>query len=268
MGKGRLIFAQETCVKKAGLALQRTGALWPGCRIGIAVSGGVDSFTLLKTMKIRQAIVPFPFEIMALHCNPGFEPADHKALLSWLAREGIPGHIEICDFGPRAHSTENRRRSPCFFCARHRRKRLFALCAQYRLTHLAIGHNADDLLATFLLNFCRNGRVDGLAMNESFFNGALRIIRPLALVEKKYIRRAAREWKLPVWENSCPTSGATARDATRGIVEAITEKLPNAPRSMLNAITRWQLAKDTPTVNGNDSQDYQPETSPPGMTTC
>ena len=59
-------FAQEYCVKSAGKAMQQLHMVQPGSRIGIAVSGGVDSFVLLKCLHIRQGIVPFPFEIMAL----------------------------------------------------------------------------------------------------------------------------------------------------------------------------------------------------------
>ncbi len=55
--------------------MHATGMLWPHCRIGIALSGGVDSFVLTKVMQIRQKIVPFPFEIMVIHLNPGFDPA-------------------------------------------------------------------------------------------------------------------------------------------------------------------------------------------------
>lgn len=244
MSREKYSFAQQTCIKKSGLVLHKTGALWPGSRVGIAVSGGVDSFVMLKVMKIRRAVLPFSMEIMALHCNPGFDRQNHGPLLPWLAEEGIAGHIEVDDFGPRAHSDENRGKSACFRCAWLRRKRLFELCARYKLTHLAIGHNAEDLLATFLLNFCRNGRVAGMGMNESFFGGTLHVIRPLLVVEKRYIRQAARQWDLPVWENPCPSSGFTARTGTNDILAAIREILPNSPRSMLNGICSWQLAQD------------------------
>ena len=156
-------YAQEVCVKSAGKAMQQTGMIWPGCRIGVAVSGGVDSFVLLKTLHIRQGIVPFRFEIMAIHLNPGFDPQSHMPLAAWLSRHGIPSHLEVTDFGPHAHSAENQRRSPCFRCAWLRRKRLFELCSQYKLTHLALGHNAEDLVSTFFMNLCRNGRVDGIS---------------------------------------------------------------------------------------------------------
>ena len=85
MSREKRSFAQEVCVKSAGKAMQKTGMLWPGCRVGVAVSGGVDSFVLLKTLKIRQGIVPFRFELMAVHLNPGFDPHSHAALLPWLA---------------------------------------------------------------------------------------------------------------------------------------------------------------------------------------
>ena len=73
-------YAQEVCVKSAGKAMQQTGMIWPGCRIGVAVSGGVDSFVLLKTLHIRQGIVPFRFEIMASISIPA---SIRKAICRW-----------------------------------------------------------------------------------------------------------------------------------------------------------------------------------------
>lgn len=245
MSREKRSFAQELCVKSAGKAMQKTGMLWPDCRIGVAVSGGVDSFVLLKTLKIRQGIVPFRFELMALHLNPGFDAQSHAALLPWLARHGIAAHVETTSHGPDAHSEKNLRRSSCFRCAWLRRKRLFELCAQYGLTHLALGHNAEDLVETFFLNLCRNGRVDGMSMSESFFGGQLRLIRPLLLVEKKYIIKAARQWELPVWANACPSAGRTARSRMAESLEQIYAQTKDARRCILNGLTRWQLDKNS-----------------------
>lgn len=237
----RRSYSQQVCVKRSGLALQRTAALWPGARIGIALSGGVDSFTLLKVMQIRQAILPFAIELMAIHLNPGFDASDHSHLGEWLAREGIASHIELTDFGPRAHSPENRKNSACFYCAWLRRKRLFDLCRQYRLTHLAFGHNADDMATTFMLNAFRNGRLQTLGIVEKFFNDSLVVLRPLLLVEKHCIRQAARKWKLPFWQNACPSSGKTARASMEALLTEISAKLPNARKSLISALGRREL---------------------------
>lgn len=239
----RYSYAQQVCIRRAGLALQRSGALWPGCRIGVAVSGGVDSFALLKTMIIRRAILPFDTELMALHCNPGFDPENHAQLLAWLGRAGIASHIETTEHGLNAHASGNNGKSPCFVCARQRRKWLFAMCHKYRLTHLAIGHNAEDLLTTFLMNFTRNGRAATLPIAEAFFGGSLMMIRPLLLVEKKYIRQAARQWELPTWRNPCPSAGRTARSQADELAFEMAQKIPGARTSMLQALVRQELGR-------------------------
>lgn len=242
--KEKLSYAQQVCVKAAGKAMQLTGMLEPGARVGVAVSGGMDSFVLLKVMQLRQRIVPFPFEFMALHLNPGFDPYSHSPLGAWLARHGMAGHLEITDYGPRGHSDENQRNSACFYCARLRRKRLFALCARYKLTHLAFGHNADDLVTTFLLNLIQTGRVDGMSMSEPFFNGALRVIRPLLLVEKADIARAARQWELPLWGNPCPSAGASKRSDMMNTLDTMCDGSKVKKKNVFNGLIRWQLEKN------------------------
>ena len=228
------------------MVIQRTSMIWPACRIGVALSGGVDSFVLLMALLIRQRILPFSFEIMALHLNPGFVPDNHVGLLPWLAGHGVPAHIETDTFGIEAHSDENRKKSPCFRCAWLRRKRLFELCQQYKLTHLAFGHNAEDLVSTFFLNLCHNGRVEGMHLNESFFRGSLRVIRPLLLVEKKYIKAAARQWNLPIIENPCPSKNSTARTSINDMLSTIFSFSKDARRCVTNGLVRWLLSDSHP----------------------
>jgi len=243
MGREKLGYARRLCVKAAGKAMQQARMCHPGARIGVALSGGVDSFVLLKVLSLRRRIVPFRFDIMALHLNPGFDPHNHKALFPWLEKNGIAAHVECTDHGPHAHSDDNLRRSPCFRCAWLRRKRLFELCARYSLTHLALGHNADDLESTFFMNLFQNGRVDGLSMREAFFGGKLTLIRPLLLVRKKDIIRAARQWDLPVWSNPCPSAGRTRRDDMREALEQVYAVDPGARSRVMGGLTRWQLGR-------------------------
>ena len=243
MGREKLGYARKVCVKAAGKAMQQARMFHPGARIGVALSGGVDSFVLLKVLSLRQRIVPFRFDFMALHLNPGFDPQNHEALLPWLEKNGIAAHVECTDHGPQAHSAENLRRSPCFRCAWLRRKRLFELCARYSLTHLALGHTADDLESTFFMNLFQNGRVDGLAMREAFFGGKLTLIRPLLLVGKKDIAKAARQWNLPVWSNPCPSAGATRRSDMSAALEQVYAVDSGSRSRVRGGLTRWQLGR-------------------------
>ena len=257
-------FSQETCIRSMGKAMQQTNMVWPGARVGVAVSGGVDSFVMLKCLRIRQGIVPFHFDILAIHLNPGFDVTNHRVLVDWLAENGIPGHVEITDHGLQGHSEANLTNSACFRCAWLRRRRLFELCRAYGLTHLAIGHNAEDLVTTFFMNLCRNGRVEGISMNEPFFGGQLRVIRPLMLVEKRHIKAAAKKWGLPIWSNPCPSAGHTARSDMEETLSSLYGVVDNARACIFNGLTRWQFDKDKNRdgSGGTDRGRGQPAASP------
>lgn len=241
---GKLTYAQKQCVAATGKLMQQSEMVHPGARIGLAVSGGVDSFVLLQVMLIRQAIMPFDVELMVLHVNPGFDAESHVPLTEWCAQNGVPAHIELTDFGPRGHSEENLKRSACFYCARLRRKRLFELCRQYGLTHLAMGHNADDQVTTFFMNLFLNGRADGMAHNEPFFDGRLHVIRPMMLVEKATVKTAARQWGLPIWPNICPSNGATKRDEIRQWLENTWKGDRRMKNNVFHGLCRLQLDLD------------------------
>mgnify|MGYP003585166866 CR=1 FL=1 len=239
MTRERYTFAQESCLRLTGKLMQRLEMLHPGARVGVAISGGVDSWALLKVLALRRGIVPFPFEIMALHVNPGFEPDNHEIMGEWLASNGISAHLEVSDHGPLAHSAENMSNSPCFYCARLRRKRLFSLCRDYKLTHLAFGHTAEDLVTNFFMNMIQGGRVDGLAAKDAFFGGELMVIRPMLLLEKPMIIKAARDWGLPVRKNPCPSSDSCRRSVIGREMDGLFAVHKGARRNIYNALRRW-----------------------------
>ncbi len=241
MPRERYTFAQKRCLGLAGKVIQNTRMIGPGAKVGVAVSGGVDGWVLLKVLQLRRRIVPFRYDIMALHINPGFDSQSHVPLVDWLLQEGIAGHVEISRHGVDAHGPENRKRSACFYCSMLRRKRLFDLCAQYNLTHLAFVHNADDLAATFMMNLIQNGRIYGMALKDGFFGNRLSVIRPLLFVEKNFIIRAAQAWKLPIWKNECPSAGNTKRSDMETELAALYKIHPKAKTNILNALCRWEF---------------------------
>jgi len=238
---GKLTFAQKQSVSLTGKLMQRTKMVSPHSRIGLAISGGVDSFAMLQIMLIRQAIMPFPVELMVLHINPGFEPASHLPLVTWCKKRGIASHISLTNHGPEAHTSKNKKNSPCFYCSWRRRKALFELCRKYSLTHLAFGHNADDNVVTYFMNIFQNGRAAGISVSESFFNDKLKVIRPTLLLNKKQVITAARQWGLPVWKNTCPSNGLTKRDQIKKWLEESWNQDKRIKNNVFNAISRQQV---------------------------
>jgi tRNA(Ile)-lysidine synthase TilS/MesJ len=236
-------------VSKAGKLMLDNSMLRPGARIGVAVSGGMDSWVLLQALSLHRRKLPFPIQLMVLHINPGFDPANHAPLINWAREAGVAVHAEVSDMGPRAHSPENRKNSPCFFCSWRRRKHLFTLVEHYGLTHLALGHTADDLVQTFFLNLFYQGRVEGLYAREPFFQGRFELIRPLLHVEKRLVRKAVRDWGLPVWANPCPSAQASKRSEVDEWLQTMWAGNSKMRKSVFSALKRWQQSTPVPDLS-------------------
>ncbi len=240
--KQKLSYAQKSCLAKLGKLMYSTSMLRPEARVGVAVSGGKDSWVLLQALLLQRKRLPFNIDLMVLHVNPGFIPDNHLPLNRWLQENKVAGYIEVQDIGPRAHSKENRKNSPCFFCSWRRRKRLFQLVKRFNLTHIALGHNSDDLVENFFMNMFYNGRIEGLYPKVSFFQDTFELIRPLLLVEKRIISKVAKEWDLPVWPNPCPSASSSKRSDMQNILETLCNKDKRIKKNIFSALQRWQMS--------------------------
>ena len=58
--------------KRMGKAIIDYKMLAPGDKIGVAVSGGKDSLTLLKLLIDRQRFVPLKYKVIAIHIDLGY----------------------------------------------------------------------------------------------------------------------------------------------------------------------------------------------------
>ena len=198
-----------------------------GDRILVGVSGGRDSLTLLHLLVCLKRKAPVGFEIVPVHIDPGFENGFAPRLAAYLkdvSKGCYPDlHVEYTDYGILAHSGENKE-SPCFLCSRLRRKRLFELAAANGCRKIALGHNKDDLIETLFINMFYAGKIGTMKPNQSFFNGALDIIRPLSYTEKDDITNFSRILDMPEFVNPCPSAGTTKRGEVRKMLEDMYKK--------------------------------------------
>ena len=79
-----------------------------------------------------------------------------------------------------------------------------------------------------------------MSMNEPFFGGALRVIRPLMLLPKTEIMRAARQWELPVFSNPCPSAGKTRRADMMDVLDNMCAGSKVRRKNIFNGLARWQ----------------------------
>ena len=189
-----------------------------GDRIMVSVSGGKDSMSLLWLLRERLKWLPIKYRIIAVHVDPGFGTGSADRLRSFFEEQGFEYRIIFGDFGPRAHSDENRE-NPCFFCSRLRRKAVFEAAAEFDCNKIALGHHKDDMIETFFLNILFSANISTMMPVQDFFNGKLTIIRPLYMTDENTLRRFAEHMKLPIIKSCCPSNGNTKREEIKKMLK-------------------------------------------------
>ena len=212
--------------KRLEQAILKHKMLGEGDRVLVGVSGGADSLTLLKLLTGPLIFVPKPEFVLAVYVDMGFQATDGnqpQLLEEYFKGEGYNFRIEKTNIGPLAHSDYNRKASPCFLCSRLRRKRLFELAREFRCNKLALAHNKDDVIETFLLNIFFAREISTMIPYQTYFKGEFTLIRPLAYIEESLPKRFAREAQLPVLENPCPTAKNTKRQYIKDLIKKLDE---------------------------------------------
>ncbi|MFH2220339.1 MAG: ATP-binding protein [Pseudomonadota bacterium] len=196
--------------RNVGKAIHRYDMISDGDRILVGLSGGKDSFSLLWILKERLHRVPINYELHAVHIDPGFDGGFSEPLTEYFNNAGFELRVEYTDYGILAHSPRNRE-NPCFLCSRLRRKRLFEVADELGCNKLALGHTKDDIIETLFLNMCYAGEISTMVPSQSFFQDRFTLIRPLAFVDERIIRRFAEEAGFPDFINPCPTAKVSKR---------------------------------------------------------
>jgi len=220
--------------KRVGKAIMDYGMIQNGDKIAVAVSGGKDSLTLLRVLKDRQAFVPIKYELLAVHIDLGYPCQHPKILAEYFKSQGINYHIEKVDI----LKGKTRKDITCFWCAWNRRKALFQAADRFGCSKVALGHHHDDIIETILLNLFFNGEISAMAPRQELFKGKIVLIRPLAYVEEKMIRRFAKEAGFPHEKCSCPNSDTSSRTKIEKIIKGLEKTCPDVKKNIFRSIKR------------------------------
>jgi tRNA 2-thiocytidine biosynthesis protein TtcA len=167
----------------------------------------------------------------------GFPGKNSDIIATYCGAKGYDFHVVHTDYGLRGHSPENRE-NPCFLCAHLRRKRLFKLASKWQCNKLALGHNKDDIIETLFLNMCYSGEMSTMSPSQTFFNGKLTVIRPLAFADKNLISRFAQDKNLPDLVNPCPSAQDSKRKEVRDMLDRLYRNNKKIKGNIFHAMQR------------------------------
>jgi len=247
--RSKIPFVEKKVRRLMGRAVHRYGLINAEDRILVALSGGVDSTSLLWLLHNRLSRIPIVYKLFAVHVDLGFEGEDYSSVQEWVESLKVPHRIINSEFGPRAHSSENSE-NPCFLCSRLRRTAIFKEARRLNCNKIAFGHNLDDLIETFIINIFYGSQLSTMLPRQPFFGGDVTVIRPLALLDTSTIRRFHHSLGFPVTVNPCPSKNTGKRQEIREILQALYRKNRKIRGNILAAMHNVNL-EYLPSLQGN-----------------
>ncbi|MBO4584635.1 MAG: tRNA 2-thiocytidine(32) synthetase TtcA [Clostridia bacterium] len=212
-----------------------------GDRIAVGVSGGKDSVLLLSALNALRRFYGKEFSIVGITLDMGFdEGSDFSPLRGYFDGLGIEYHVKETQIGQIVFNARQED-SPCSLCARMRRGALHDEAKALGCNKLALGHNRDDLLETFVMNMLYEGRLGVFAPMTYLDRKDITVIRPLGLMPERDVIGAANRLSLPIVKQHCLADGNTSREETKRMLLALEKEKRGSMNKLFGAIRRSHL---------------------------
>jgi cytoplasmic tRNA 2-thiolation protein 1 len=224
---------KKSIVEKTRRTIFRYSMMPHGSRVGVAVSGGKDSLSLLSVL--NQINRDSRWELIALSVDEGVEGYREEAILNArkLSKElGIPHTVVSYQdlFGftlDRALNwKEEREESSCSLCGVFRRRAIDEAAARAGVNIVATAHNLDDYVQTFLMNLLHGdvGRLGWLHPSYTDESFPIRRVKPFLEIYEEEVALYAYLSGIPFQSVSCPYMHEGLRSEVREFLNEMEAK--------------------------------------------
>jgi tRNA(Ile)-lysidine synthetase-like protein len=218
-------------------AIQDYDMIHEGDRIAVGISGGKDSLALLFMLSRLRTFYPCNFDIEAVTVSLGSENEDYSSLQEYCTSIGVR-HNVIETYIHKIVFEIRKEQNPCSLCANLRYGALNNAAKALNCSRVALGHNRDDVIETFMMSLIFEARLHTFSPVTWLSKKELYLIRPLIYTGEREIKGFIKEYGLPVTKNPCPAAGETKREYIKDLIKQIVKEKYDIKSNLFGVIAR------------------------------
>jgi tRNA 2-thiocytidine biosynthesis protein TtcA len=208
-----------------------------GDRVMVCLSGGKDSFTMLKLLNHLRVKMHNRFEIFSYtldQSQPGWNDAE---LRQWLEQEKINYEVETRNTYAVVKEKIPEGKTYCSLCSRLRRGNIYRYARENGFNKVALGHHREDLIETLLMSIMYSGQIRSMPAKLLTDSQDVVVIRPMAYCQEADIAQYAQHREFPIIPcNLCGSQQNLARVKVKKMLQTMTADNPKIPSNMLHAL--------------------------------
>jgi tRNA 2-thiocytidine biosynthesis protein TtcA len=224
-------------LRQMGEAIKDFRMIEDGDRLLVCLSGGKDSYTMLDLLLDVRERAPVRFDLLAFNLDQKQPNFPAHVLPDYLRSRGVPFRIVERDTYSVVKRLVPEGKTYCSVCSRLRRGIIYNVAQEEGCTKIALGHHADDITSTFLLNFFFVGTLKAMPPILRSDDGRNTVIRPLAYCKESEIAEYAAHKQFPIIPcDLCGAQPNLRRARVKRLIGELEKEIPNIRGSMLTAL--------------------------------
>lgn len=230
--------AQKKLLHYTGKAIADFNMIQKGDRVMVCLSGGKDSFTMLRLLNFLRIRSHNKFSIFAFTLDQSQPGWDDSQLKQWLRDQNIEFDILTEDTYSIVKEKVPEGKTYCSLCSRLRRGIIYTYAEKHGFTKIALGHHRDDLIQSLLMSILYNGDIRSMPPKLLTDDKKHIVIRPMAYCQERDIIEYANEQQFPIIPcNLCGTQENLKRQQVKNLIADLAKDNRNIPSNILHAIS-------------------------------